>query len=60
MSERGPSEDDERAPSHDFTLARAIKIAAVLFALVTVAIALVAMLTDGAPHVPFDYGDGSQ
>ena len=60
MSERGPSEDNQRASPGELNLARAIKIAAVLFGLLIGAIAIAAMLTDGSPHVPFDYGDGFQ
>ena len=58
MSERDPTADEERGPEEGPNLIRALKIAAVLFALVAAAVAVAALLTDGSPHVPFDYGDG--
>jgi hypothetical protein len=60
MSEREPLEGDERAPEAGPNWVRAIKIAAILFGLLAAAVAIAALLTDGSPHVPFDYGEGIQ
>ena len=58
MSEYGPSESEPQAPSRGFSLARATAIAAIVFGLVLAAIAIAALMTEGSPTVPFDYGSG--
>ncbi len=56
MSEREPSESKQRDSPQGVSLARAARIAAFLFALLAAAIAVALVMTDGTPHVPFDYG----
>jgi hypothetical protein len=56
MSEREPCEEKSAASPSGVRLARAAKIAAIVFSLLLGAIAIAAMLTDGSPDVPFDYG----
>jgi hypothetical protein len=55
---RGPSENEPRTSQSGVSIARAAKIAAVLFGLVLGAIAIAALMTEGSPSVPFDYGKG--
>ena len=57
MSEREPSARNPQASPRSLNFARAVKIAVVLAGLILLAIAIAAILTDGSPHVPFDYGE---
>ena len=57
MSEHEPSEKNPQASPRGVNVTRAVKIAVVLAGLILLAIAIAAILTDGSPHVPFDYGE---
>ena len=56
MNEREPSQVKSKASPSGVNLARPAKIAALVFFLLVAAIAITALMTDGSPDVPFDYG----
>ena len=50
-------EQEAETPAPRVSLVRASWIALALVAAVLVVVAIALMITDGSPHVPFDYGE---
>jgi hypothetical protein len=58
MTKRQQPERDTGEPGDGISIARAAKIAFVIFGLVLGVLAVAALMTEGAPHAPFEYGVG--
>ena len=58
VTDREQPDDDSAEPEGGVSLVRAAKIAFLVFGLLLGALAVAALLTEGAPHAPFEYGVG--
>ena len=58
MTESQQPERDTGGAGDGVSIARAVKVAFVIFGLVLGVLAVAALMTEGAPHAPFEYGVG--
>jgi hypothetical protein len=60
LTERQQPERETGKPSDGdgVSIARAVKIAVVVFGLALGVLVVAALMTEGAPHAPFEYGVG--
>ena len=58
MSQRQQRDRDKVEPTGGVSIARAVKIAFLVFGLLLGILAVAALMTDGTPHAPFEYGVG--
>ena len=58
MSQRQQRDRDTGEPTGGVSIVRAAKIAFLVFGLLLGILAVAALMTDGTPHAPFEYGVG--